>query len=137
MPNFLFVCVKHRVEVRTRPYPRLNSQRHASAPSKFVAVKFVTFRITWCHLLKASVSLTVTNIVHFTSCLGSPDVMPDWSQSCSFLLKYGCQNTCVSRSRCYLIKKYQIFFKLHLARLGFQLPTSGCNLVTRPSDHQG
>jgi len=62
---FIFVCVKRLVEVGTRPYRRLNSQRHASAPSKFAAVKFVTFRITWCQLLKPNVSVMVTNIGYF------------------------------------------------------------------------
>ena len=40
-----FVCVKRQVEAGTRPYRGLNSQRHASANSKFAAVKFVTFHI--------------------------------------------------------------------------------------------
>ena len=46
MANFLFVCIKRGVEVGSRPYRRLNLQRHASAHSKFAAVKFVTFQIT-------------------------------------------------------------------------------------------
>jgi hypothetical protein len=60
-------------------------------------------------LLKTRDGLAVTNFGHFTCCFSSTDVMPDWSQSLAFLLKYGFRNTCDSRCCHYLVECIKLF----------------------------